>query len=348
MSELRRMFLGLGFVAACTASASDGPKAAPAEAPSAAARWIEAEPASELASLDVPARVLVAPDASAVIGAPLGLRVLRVRVRPGQRVGKGDPVVDVSSPEVVRAAGALIAVDLRLAAHEQRRARLAPLVEQGLARTVELSELDAARVTARAERESARAVLRSAGLSDRAAPGLVEGDGTFSLRSPIAGMVTAVSAVAGAFVDERSPALVEVSAEGDAQVEARFSVVPPDAARFVWLGRGERVPLELVALAPGVRKEDGARLGWLQPREGGRALTAGALGRVRVEAAPDWVAIPSHAIKRGAGGAEVEVRDGQSARWKAVQVIMDSGSTAVVTGLEAGSFVRAATTSGSP
>ena len=68
---------------------------------------------------------------------------MRVRVRPGQRVEKGEPLVDVSSAEVVRAAGALAAADLRLAAHDERRQRLAPLVDQGLARAQELSELDA-------------------------------------------------------------------------------------------------------------------------------------------------------------------------------------------------------------
>ena len=330
-------FLALTILCACNARALEA-DAAEQAAPSAKTRWLEAEPVTRLSLLEAPARVLPAPNSSALVSAPLAARVLRARVRPGQTVEANDPLVELLVPDAVRAAGELAAARLRVEAYERRRAKLAPLVEQGLARTADLTELDAALSLARADSQTARATLRSAGVSDRQAALLLEGDGTLVLRAPLAGMVTSVTATPGESCDAQKP-LVAISGTSDVQLEARFAVQPPKGSRFEWLSTDGQVPLELEALSPRAEPEDGSRKAWLRVAEAHDAPTAGALGTVRIVPEKDWVALPSGSLEESAGSAFVNVLDREHTERRKVRVILRSASTSVVAGVAPGTLV---------
>jgi cobalt-zinc-cadmium efflux system membrane fusion protein len=70
-------------------------------------------------------RVLVAPNAQAVVGAKSDGRALRVLAEPGQRVGAGQVVVVIDSPQVAELRGQLHEAQSKLRLAEQNRARTA-------------------------------------------------------------------------------------------------------------------------------------------------------------------------------------------------------------------------------
>lgn len=313
---------------------------APARAPSSETHWVPAREASSLAWLEGPARVIAAPNAAALISAPLTARVLRVRVRPGQLVEQGEALVDVVMPELMRAAGVLRAADIRLAALLPRRERLAPLLAEGLARTQEVAELDAAIALARADRESARATLRSAGESDAHVAALVEGTGTSALRAPLPGMVVAVTAQLGQVREPASGPLVELVGDAATQIEARFTSQPPAQVRFEWLGLGVRVPLVLEAVSPRAGP-DGTRLAWLHAADAAVAPIAGSLGRVRMLAPKDWVVVPVRALFARDGAPSVRVQQVDGSSVSPVTLVRQNESEAVIEGLAVGTLVAA-------
>ncbi|MDB4984849.1 MAG: uncharacterized protein JWN04_27 [Myxococcaceae bacterium] len=308
--------------------------------PSASTRWVPAQPASGLAWLEGPGRALATPSGSAVVSAPLSARVLRVRVQPGQQVSEGEPLIDVVMPELIRAAGTLRAADIRLAAMQQRHTRLAPLLEQGLARAAEVAELEASIATARADREGARATLRSAGISDAHALRLLDGNGSCSLRAPVAGMVVAVSAQLGQVREPVGGPLVELVGAAAQQVEARFTSEPPADVAFEWLELGRRVPLELDAISPRA-SSDGTRIAWLHAASAAAAPTAGVLGRVRIVAPASWVVVPIAALQEQRGKLYARVQHPGGSVATLVTLVRRSEAEAVITGLGAGTLIAA-------
>jgi cobalt-zinc-cadmium efflux system membrane fusion protein len=70
-------------------------------------------------------RVLVAPNAEAVVGAKVDGRAVRIAAEPGQAVGAGQVVVVVDSPQVAELRGQLAEARARLKLAEQNRARSA-------------------------------------------------------------------------------------------------------------------------------------------------------------------------------------------------------------------------------
>jgi len=337
---MTRLPIVLLFVLACS-SASPALEPMREEAPSSGTRWVHAEAVQGLGLLEAPARVLASPDGSAVVTAPAGARVLRVRVRPGEGVKEGDPLVDVLVPDVVHAAGALSSANLRLGAAEARRARLAPLVEQGLSRASELAELDATIATTRAEAQTARATLRAAGVSDQRASTLLAADGSIALRSPLTGMITAVDARSGEVREPAAGPLVEIAAPSVVQIEARMMATPPAGVQFEWLSTLGQLPITLRAISPRANAEDGSKLAWFDLPAESTALPAGAVGRVRTVSKPGWVMVPIRALFLADGKTSVVVLSGEGTAQMPVHVVMQNGSEAVVEGLKAGARVAA-------
>ncbi|MDB4991459.1 MAG: hypothetical protein JWN04_6637 [Myxococcaceae bacterium] len=336
---MRRLSLLILLLLSCSTDKVQSEPASEA-APSAATRWVPVQRAEGLAWLEGQARVIAAPNASAMVSAPLTARVLRVRVRPGQHVKAGEPLVEVVMPELMRAAGMLRAADIRLASFQQRHGRLLPLLGQGLARASEVADLDASIASARADRESARATLRSAGESDARAAVLVEGSGTSALRAPLKGMVVAVSAQLGQVRDPASGPLVEIVGENAVQVEARFTIDPPAGCAFEWMEVGRRAPLVLVAVSPraGI---DGTRLAWLHTEQGSEALVAGTLGRVRMVAPQEWMVVPVGSLRSNSKRVSAVVRTELGNTLSPVTVVRRSQSEAVIIGLAAGTMIAA-------
>ncbi|HRI55006.1 MAG TPA: hypothetical protein PLW65_32940, partial [Pseudomonadota bacterium] len=244
------------------AAPSAGPPARPT---SAAAPWVKVRPGLGIPLYEVPAQVLSAPGSVAEIMAPLRAQVLAIQVRPGQRVAALAPLLTVLMPEVLRAAFAHQGAGLRLQAYSQRREQLLQLKGEGLLRLAELAETEARIAEARAAQLEAQALLQVAGIAPGEAAALGSREGRIILRSPIAGVVTSVSAALGQVADGGGP-LVRVVGRSEPRVEARLPPTLPDRVSFeLLLPGGARRALRLIERAPLVDSRDGTALAWLVP-----------------------------------------------------------------------------------
>ncbi|MEO6446787.1 MAG: efflux RND transporter periplasmic adaptor subunit [Gemmatimonadaceae bacterium] len=144
----------------------------------------------------------------ASLSAPSPTRVTRIFVSAGQPVRAGQPLVQLDQ---LPFQAAVQSAEAALAAAEQAEARATRLAQAGVLPRREAEQATAALAVARLDAVNTR---QQAALS--------------TLRSPIAGTVTRMSAVLGAGVD-RGQALVEVS--DPAAVDVVLSVSPDDAGR---------------------------------------------------------------------------------------------------------------------
>jgi membrane fusion protein, heavy metal efflux system len=329
------------------ASACGKKGAAPEETPptpSARTPWVKARSSEGVPLLEAPAQVLPSPEGQAAVVPPYRARILKVLVRPGQKVAKGQPLVEVVMPEVSTAAGAYTAATTRVDACGRRRAQLETLKVEGLVRLADVIEAETKLAEAQADQQSAAAALRAAQIEPAEAADIVSGKRAVALRSPITGMVTAVGAGVG---DSREPGgepVVRVSGEGDSRVEARFAR-PPDTAGSAFsfvASSGGTYPLTLVARAPLVDPRDGTISVWLVP-EAGTRLQGGITGRV-VVTLPGVVGaavVPSRAVALSEGKTYVVARrDGKSVKVP-VDVVASSGAEALVIGVAADEEVAA-------
>jgi RND family efflux transporter MFP subunit len=165
--------------------------------------------------------VVPRPGRFAELAPPGPTRVARIFVQPGQRVAEGDTLIEFErAPFDAAAQSALTALDNAQRAH----ARAARLVQEGV-----LPQKDADQAAA----ELAQAQL--AAVTARRAQQLA------TLRAPLAGVVTSMTAVLGAAVDANQP-LVQVA--DPTALDVVFNVSPPEAARIhegdsLWLAAGE-------------------------------------------------------------------------------------------------------------
>jgi len=311
--------------------------------PSAASPWTAVRPSEGLALLQAPARAIAPPDSRATLTPPFAARVVRVHVRPGDRVAAGAPLLEVVMPEVVDAAGRLAAAQIRLEAQSARREKLASLREVGMVRSADLAEIEAAIGEARAAALASRAVLASAGVQDAAARAIAEG-GRITLRSPIEGIVTAVDASIGAVREPGGDPLVEVAGGRAERVAARTSMaLPPQASLAFVPAGGAPVPVELVAASPLVDPRDGSREVFFTLPAGAQ-VSPGSSGVVRATLPPELgaVAVPQQAIALRDGGGVVFVRRGARVEEVPVEVLATGGDDALVRGaLRAGDEVAA-------
>ncbi|ATB43209.1 hypothetical protein CYFUS_008689 [Cystobacter fuscus] len=321
----------LGTVLGC--STPPAPPAPPPAQSSARTAWVHPRPPRGVPLTEAPAQVLPPPEGAAALGLPFRGSVTRIGVRPGQKVRKGEVLVEVLMPEVVRAAGDFEAASLRREAYERRTAQLKALREQGMARVFELAEAEASLAEARAAQLSAQALLKIAGLEGASAAGVAQ-RGTVSLRSPVEGIVTSVDAVLGETREAGSAPLVRISGDGPARLEARLSHALPEKAAFEFSAPGlEAVPVRLVGRAPAVDVRDGTTAAWFEP-EPARALPAGLQGTVRVKAdgLPEVTVVPARALVLEGGEVAVLVREGDGHRRQPVKVVVQSGADALVHG----------------
>ena len=337
--------LALAAVLALSACSKGGPL--PEEAPptpSSRTPWVKARSSEGVPLLEAPAQVLPSPEGQAAVVPPYRARVLKVLVRPGQKVTKGQPLVEVVMPEVSTAAGAYAAATTRVDAYGRRKAQLDALKADGLVRLADVLEAETKLAEARADQQSAAAALRTAQIEPSEAADIVSGKKPVVLKSPIAGVVVAVGAGVG---DSREPSgepLVRVAGEGDSRVEARFArpSTPRNASyEFVVTG-GARHHLTFVARAPVVDPRDGTIAVWLVP-DAGTKLQPGLTGRVVVTlpGVAGAAVVPARAVALAEGKAFVVVRRDGKAEKVQVDVFASSGAEALVTGVAADEEVAA-------
>ena len=284
----------------------------------ASSAWAPLRTAQGAELLDVPAQVLGSAAQRAAVMPAFRAQVLQILVEPGQAVTSGAPLVIVRMPEVVRAAGAYVAAGLRWTAYNQRRDQLQTLRGEGLARLSDLAEVAASLSEASAAQREAQSVLQGAGLSPSDAGSLSDGGGKVTLRSPIAGVVTQVSASIGQMVEPSGSALLHIVGSGDTRIEARLPSLDVVALRYELVTPQRSLPLTFLQRAPAQDPRDGTAPCWFLP-PAGAGLVAGQTGRLRVRIAsptdpaiPLWL-IPTRALALGSEQAHVlRLRAGQT------------------------------------
>jgi len=144
----------------------------------------------------------------ASLGAPTATRVSNVYVSEGSRVSRGQPLVALDRTAIEASAEA---AESALTAARQAYERAERLNREGVAPRKDVEQAAADVAKSRADAVAARRASQLA-----------------VLRSPIAGVVTRLSAVLGASVDVNQP-LVEVA--DPSQLDIVFTVTPSEAAR---------------------------------------------------------------------------------------------------------------------
>jgi len=152
--------------------------------------------------------VTARPGHVASLGAPTATRVASVYVSEGAAVSRGQPLIALDRSAIDASAEA---AESSLKAAEQAFERAERLNREGVSPRKDVEQAAADRSKARADAVAAR---RAAQLS--------------VLRSPIAGVVTRLTAVLGASVDVNQP-LVEVA--DPSALDIVFTVTPTDAGR---------------------------------------------------------------------------------------------------------------------
>lgn len=325
------LFAALG---ACTAAPSN-PPTPPASASANAAPlastvtpWTAARSAEGSALLELPARVVASPQAAGAIAPPYSARVTKILSRPGERVTRGAPIFEVIMPQICSAAGAYVAAEMRAAAYTKRKAALESLRSEGLVRAAELIEIDTRLAEARADQQAALSTLLAAGLGAADASRILQNGGTVALRSPIAGIVTELTAAIGETRDGAAAPMARVQGDGAARVEARVAPRLPAPARFeLQEATGTRTPLRLITTSPVIDAQDGTRLAWFEPTDA-TALGPGTAGRLIVvlPAGTNAVLVPATAID----GGHVVVKATSAEQRVPVRVLALSGADALV------------------
>ena len=265
------------------------------------------------AELTLPGRVGFAPGAEASVDAPLPGSVVRVHVGPGDRVSAGSPLATLRSAD---GAGSRATVDAAAASADaalaaERRDRR--LFEQGWIAAARLEITAAQARRAEAELRAARARLGAQG-----APGA---DGLVVVRSPIAGVVTRVSAAPGQFLHEEA---LQVAAVADARLLELVFEAPPSAASV--LGIGDRLdgavpgagPVSGVVTAIAPVNDNGVII--VRARPGGISPPAGTVisARITSSATGGSLVVPADAVQTVDGAPSVFVVEGAGFRARPV------------------------------
>ncbi|WP_353176304.1 efflux RND transporter periplasmic adaptor subunit [Delftia acidovorans] len=145
------------------------------------------------------ARVVLRPDAQAVVAAPYAGAVPRVLVALGQTVRTGQPVAVFTSPQLYEARRALLEAESQSRLARQALARDQALHEDGI--------IAASRWQATQARAAEAAAMAQARRAELAASGLQFVGNEVHLVAPRAGLVTEVLAVPGARVEASAPLL---------------------------------------------------------------------------------------------------------------------------------------------
>src|SRR5262245_17671042 len=135
--------------------------------------------------LSVTGRLVWDEDATVRVFPPVAGRVTRVLADVGRRVGKGEALAAIASPDLGQAQADARRAAADLSAAERSYARVSVLAERGAAprKDLEQAEADRERARAESERSGARLALLS---GSGATSGSV--DQAFFLRAPLAGV----------------------------------------------------------------------------------------------------------------------------------------------------------------
>jgi membrane fusion protein, heavy metal efflux system len=318
-------------LAACTDSAAPEAEQQPPPAASAFSRFVAISRPVDASILEAPAVVRAESAASGEITAPTPLRIARIHVQLGDLVNAGDAIVDVYAPEVLDAAAAYLATASQSDTHDRRADQLEALLAEGLVDRSEVFQLRARGAELRADRLRAIAILRSSGVDPKDAGKLIE-RGVVTLRAPVDGIVTELSARVGRSFQPGTTAIARVMGKALARIEVRTAERWPEASRVVFsAGDGTEIELEPTPMASVVVPEDGTLRSWFGPKDS-VALPDGLVGTAKVLAADDVWQVPSGSIRQQDGESVLMRRRGDTTERIGVEVLTASGTSALVRG----------------
>jgi len=159
-------------------------------------------------TVQLPGEIVVDPDRNARVGARLAGIVESVSVRPGDAVAEGDVLATIRAPGLQALRASEAALRARAASARANAERLKTLAEKRMASQQEVTSAKADADALAAEAHAARERLRAIGVG-RSHRGPI----LFQVRSPITGVVTERSVVAGDPVTETSVLATVVSVE---------------------------------------------------------------------------------------------------------------------------------------
>lgn len=180
-------------------------------------RWSPVVLSPSSASAIVPGQIVPNEDRTARLGAPARGRVIAVRVRPGDRVSRGDVLVTMQSAEagmaqadvskaeadlVSKKAQAVYAASAR--ARAERLLVLKAIPQQDYERAI--ADDEQARASLTQAQSEVRRARSTASVLDASTS--VSASGEIALRSPLTGVVLARTAVPGSVVDAGAPLAV--------------------------------------------------------------------------------------------------------------------------------------------
>ena len=271
------------------------------------------------------------PGRYAALSAPGATRVARIFAVAGQSVREGDPLIEFErAPFEAQARSAEAALTSALHAAD----RAARLAEAGVVPRKDVDQAQGDLALAQANAITARRALELA-----------------TLRAPLAGVVTGMTAVVGAPVDV-AQALVEIA--DPSALDVLVSLAPADAAPVrpgaaVTLNAGEAADATLVAagvvgeVVPAVDSVTRAVTVRVRVTRPERSLRIGEtlFGRIAVAAHPRAVTVPAEALVPDGEGFKVFVVDSAGvAHARPVTVGIRTGtSVEIVKGIAAGETV---------
>jgi membrane fusion protein, heavy metal efflux system len=326
----------LALLLGCTgpgASAPAGDDVGHGEQPAAASSataWIAVAIPRDATLLEAPATVIAGAEGRASLDVAYRSTVVEARVRVGDAVEAGAPLVEVAVPELLAAAAVLAGADEQIGTHRRRKDRLEDLQGQGLVGAADVFELERQLGALSAERRVALATFRAAGVDPRQRGELLR-RGTVVLRSPIAGVVAHLDATVGA-VMEPGDRLATVLGRAPARVEVAYAQPLPEELPLEFVGSdGSRFGLRPMPVATAVEPGLGRTLAWYEP-EDGLPRADGLRGRVVVHAAVDGLhEVPRGALRLHEGRAYVARRGPDGAPEQVeVEVLRSSGASALV------------------
>ncbi|MFH5884640.1 efflux RND transporter periplasmic adaptor subunit [Halalkalibaculum sp. DA3122] len=118
-------------------------------------------------TIDAPGQVFAAPQRISVVSAPINGRISNIYVHEGERVERGDPLLDLESLEFANLAADYLEARAEITYQQQQVERLKVLTEENISprRTLERAQADLFR--AQAKQSAAQARLRAVGITEQ-------------------------------------------------------------------------------------------------------------------------------------------------------------------------------------
>lgn len=277
-------------------------------------------------------------DARAAVAAPVGGRVERVLVAPGQAVRAGQVLAVVVSGDA-----AVIRADADAASASADAARSAYQRDRRLAQQGVVARQDVE--TAHARYLGAEAAVRAA-RARVAASGAPNASGRLSVTTPISGVVTSVQVGPGGFAAQGG---VVAEVADPARVELVFHA-PPLAAAQVRVGQTLRAQgpagefdAVVIGVAAGAGGESGATVIRARPVEGQAPPAGASVAGVLTTGASDGLTVPTEAVQTMEGTAVVFVQ--VEGGFRAAPVLTGrqaGGRTEILRGLDGDERIAAA------